>query len=237
MVGKSRRDWSKIPLGEKPDSVISRELGIPIGTIGGARRRLGIPRYAGTNWDEIPLGQMSDREIANKHNLTVAAVGAARRKRGIPLFERGEHDSERFDWASLPLGQKSDADIAAEHGLKASSVGSARRRRGIRAYVEPGKELPARAKRGIDWDDQPLGQMPDRLLQRKLGLKSSSSVTRARLYRGIKKFEYPSYAQLKKLYQEFLVRGFTPEGFLGQWDDRAAIAKRFVELNGEEDPS
>lgn len=175
------------------------------------------PKY---DWDNIPLGQKSDGAIAKEMGIPRPSVRAARLRAGLPPFERPEHDSERFDWDSLPLGEKSDADIAREYGIKAGSVGGARRRRGIPSFVEEGQDRPARATKRVDWDVQPLGKMPDRLLQRRLGLKSVSSVIRARKYRGIPKYQPPKHKELVERYFEYQFR----------WDDLEAVEARYKEL-------
>jgi len=179
-----------------------------------------MPKYK-HDWDKIPLGTRTDSELSREYKIPVGTIRAARTKRGIPRFERPRLDHEFFNWEHIEFGTMSDADLAIKHGVKASSLGNARRRRGIPSFVEDGGTPPKRAKRGIDWDDEPLlGKVPDRVLQRKLGLASASSVSRARKFRGIPKFKPPSHAALTKMYEEMLA----------QWDDFNAVEARYLEL-------
>lgn len=173
------------------------------------------------DWENLPLGKMPDKELADKHGIPVSAVNRARRMRKIANFNRGPTGNERFDWDKIPFGTKSDADLGREFGLKASSIGNARNRRGIPSFVEPGHRRPERAKRGIDWDLQPLGTVPDKVLQKRLGLKSVSSVTRARVYRGILKFVPPTHHKLIKLH----------DALTEKWDDLEAVEARYKELS------
>ena len=175
------------------------------------------------DWDSIPLGEMSDGAIAKKFGIPAASVGSERRKRGIPAYKKDKLEHERIDWSQIPFGTKSDADLGREFGIKASSISNARRRRGIPAFVPEGREPPARAKRGIDWDPQPLGQMPDRGLQRRLGLASVSSVSRARKYRGIPKYKMPTYTKLQSMYEELV----------DKWDSLEAVEARYKELSAQ----
>ena len=174
------------------------------------------------DWASFPLGKMPDADLAREHGIPVSAVNRARRMRKIPNFKRGVTGNERFDWGKLPLGLKSDADIAREFGLKASSISNARNRRGIPSFVEPGQNRPARAKQGIDWDLEPLlGLVPDKVLQKKYGLKSVGSVTRARNFRGIPKLVPPTHTKLIKLHEELTEK----------WDDLEALEARCKELS------
>ncbi|MDP3911791.1 MAG: hypothetical protein Q8Q14_15515, partial [Gemmatimonadales bacterium] len=43
--GRPGRDWSKVPLGQKPERDIAAELGVPLGTVLTALRRRAITRY------------------------------------------------------------------------------------------------------------------------------------------------------------------------------------------------
>ncbi len=173
------------------------------------------------DWDNIPLGTKTDSDLSKEFGIHHATIRHARVRRGIPTYKKSKLEHERFDWTGAAFGTKSDVDIAHELGVKPTSVGSARRRRGIPAFVEDGQTPRTRRKLGIDWDDQPLGQMPDRVLQRKLGLKSVSSVSRARKYRGIPKFKPPTYTVLTNMYEELKE----------EWDDIHAVETRLIELS------
>jgi hypothetical protein len=173
------------------------------------------------DWSKYPLGKMTDSDLSRKYGIPVSTISRARTKRGIDKFASSSLDSERFDWGKLPLGEKSDADIAREFGLKSGSVSSARRRRGIISFVEPGHRRADARMRGIDWDSEVLlGKVPDKVLQKKHGLKSVGAVSRARTYRGIPKFKPPTHAKLIKMY----------EALSEKWDSLAAVDARHKEL-------
>lgn len=92
-----------------------------------------------------------------------------------------------IDWAGIPLGTDTDAAIGRTYGLKAQTVANARRMRGIPSFKDYTK-----ATHKVDWDEEPrLGEMPDRMLQRILGIGSASTVSQARVRRGIPKFVRP----------------------------------------------
>ena len=75
-------DWSKVPLGRKPDKQIARELGISPGTVWRARQKLGVvpsnPNL--TEGEIIEILEMrrqkkKHREIANEIGCSASAVG------------------------------------------------------------------------------------------------------------------------------------------------------------------
>jgi hypothetical protein len=83
-------DWSKVPLGAKPDRVIAQGLGISIDTVNTARLKLGIPSYKQkhivTDWSKIPLGKVPDWVVAEQLGKSIDSVCVARSSRGIPPF-------------------------------------------------------------------------------------------------------------------------------------------------------
>jgi len=96
---------------------------------------------------------------------------------------------ENIDWSDIPLGSATDAEIGRIYGIKSQTVASARRARGIQSTD---RYAAKKATHKYDWDNEPrLGAMPDRLLQRILGMASASSVSTARSRRGIPKFIRP----------------------------------------------
>lgn len=100
-------DWSTIPLGQKPDAEIAREYGLNASSVGGARRRLGIPPFVGTkkhsgkpkniDWDnEDRLGKMTDVALARELGVDHTSVWKARHRRGIPSFSaRGRRSNKK----------------------------------------------------------------------------------------------------------------------------------------------
>ena len=97
--------------------------------------------------------------------------------------------NERIDWEGIPLGEFSDGEIARRYGLKAQTVSNARRRMGIPSH----RKYAIKADKIIDWDLEPrLGKMPDRVLQRVLGVRSITAIVNARNRRGIPPFDGPN---------------------------------------------
>jgi len=79
-----------------------------------------------------------------------------------------------IDWSKQPIGKISDADLAEKIGVSQRTVSRYRNRLGITSFRQSSKtksEAESRAEaRAIDWDAQPLGEVPDRQLARKLGV-------------------------------------------------------------------
>lgn len=89
------------------------------------------------------------------------------------------------DWDRQPFGEITDTAIARKLGVSEVAVGKQRRKRGIAVYrserMKGGCRVPGQHA-GIDWDNQPLGLVPDKTLARQLGV-DPSSVRSARLHR------------------------------------------------------
>jgi hypothetical protein len=97
-------------------------------------------------------------------------------------------DVASIDWTAQPLGQITDAALAARLGVRTSVVAQARRSLGILGHRDRPVALSAtRGAGGIDWSVQPLGQMSDRDLAQRLGIKTSW-VALVRRWRGIPVF-------------------------------------------------
>jgi hypothetical protein len=96
---KSRYDWDKIPLGQKPDADIARELGCSNQLVWENRRLRGIESFTVKRpkefWDEQPLGKVSDEMLALMLDCTVNSVRAARLKRDIPPY--GKRRAVKWD--------------------------------------------------------------------------------------------------------------------------------------------
>jgi hypothetical protein len=91
------------------------------------------------------------------------------------------------DWDQEPLlGKVPDTVLARVHGVSDVAVGRARKRRGIPTFRSAGyrdKTAPGQ-RAGIKWDTQPLGEIPDHVLAKRLGV-DQKSVESARQVRGI----------------------------------------------------
>lgn len=138
----------------------------------------GRSRPKGIDWDALPLGIVSDHEIARRLGVSQPAVSAARRKRGIPPAPVRPGTKPAIDWDALPLGRVPDREIAEEYGVSHKAVAEARRRRGLAAEWAQRASCSAKPKaprrRRIDWSAQPLGQISDLEIARRLGCAVSA---------------------------------------------------------------
>lgn len=99
----------------------------------------------------------------------------------------GSQRERRKFWDEQPLGNIPDRVLAERLGVTTSLVGQQRRKRGICAALDAGVPPgpnPSRRPRDIDWDSQPLGEVSDEEIARRLGV-GSSTVGRKRQERGI----------------------------------------------------
>ena len=178
-----KADWDNVPLGEKSDSDLARELKVNIRTIFRHRKKRGIPRYKpNIIRDHIPnedLEKLSASECSRAHDIAVRHITRARKERNIEK----ESNIKGIDWDKQPLGEKSDAEIARELGVNNGCVTAARRFRRIPAFTGTNPNDP----KGIDWDKQPLGLVSDAVLARKCGV-NQSVVYKARKRRNIPPF-------------------------------------------------
>lgn len=96
---------------------------------------------------------------------------------------------DAIDWTVLPIGKITDAALAAQIGVTTSAVTHARRRLGIPGLrvVKDAERLAGPGKGEIDWSAQPLGELPDLELARRLGTHRAR-VRLARIRRGIPLF-------------------------------------------------
>lgn len=136
------------------------------------------------NWDEQPLGKISDEELAKNLGISKNTVLRQRKKRGVVPFGK-PHIKANVDWDAQPLGEVPDAVLAQRLGLvevygeynARAIIGRHRRKRGIPSFIPDNR-------RNIDWDNEPLGELPDKVLARKLGC-SSQAVAEQRRKRNI----------------------------------------------------
>jgi len=119
------------------------------------------------------------------------------RKKTKPAVGKKHRPGDWIDWSEIPLGTDSDAEIARQYGLKAHTVAGARRRAGIESVS--GDTRRFRPHR-IDWDAQPLGEVPDSIIQERLKLKSVATVSSARQRRGIQKYDKLEVHSLRRFY-------------------------------------
>lgn len=186
-------DWKKQPLGKMSDADVARKLGCAESTVFRHRHLLGIAPFggyrnrSGVDWDnEVRLGKISDRKLAKELGLSPQTVLRHRNRLGIPPF--GRHRLSVIDWDNeVRLGKIPDTALAKALGCSPQSVGKARARRGIQAHsrgrprtrdITTGKQVR------IDWDKEPLGELPDGTLALMIG-SSQTSVYRARVERDI----------------------------------------------------
>lgn len=167
-------DWDQQPLGRVPDRVLAERLGVHWGTVSRMRCERFVPAVPKSHqlidWDAEPLGQVSDRALALRLGVSNTAAAKHRQKRGIPRYSEGREP--RIDWDAQPFGEIPDAAIARRLGVGTSTVGNQREKRGIAPRQPPDKipleDRPADPPEELDWDAQPLGQVPDVLLALKL---------------------------------------------------------------------
>jgi hypothetical protein len=87
-------DWDAVGLGDVPDTVLARELGVASQVVQRARARRKIGRFRSpashraqqVNWDSLGLGQRPDAVIAREVGITRRRVCSERRNRDVPPF-------------------------------------------------------------------------------------------------------------------------------------------------------
>lgn len=123
-------DWDDQPLGEVPDSVLSKKLGVSMQAVWLARTHRNIEKMSViVDWDNQPLGDGPDDVLAHRLGVSVSAVCKARLRRGIP-----DGGVRSTDWAKVPLGEVPDGDIAELTGRALGTVAFVRKRLGVRRF-------------------------------------------------------------------------------------------------------
>jgi hypothetical protein len=87
-------DWDTAALGQVPDTVLARELGVTPQVVQRARVRRSIPRFRNAaalqalevDWEALDLGGRPDATVAREMGISRRQVCAERRKRGIAPF-------------------------------------------------------------------------------------------------------------------------------------------------------
>lgn len=83
-------EWDNVPLGQKPDTVLARELGVTNQVVWEARSRRGIARFGGArtqiDWSSLPLGEQPDRAVARQVGVSRRTVAYHRARLGIGPF-------------------------------------------------------------------------------------------------------------------------------------------------------
>jgi hypothetical protein len=100
-----------------------------------------------------------------------------------------------IDWTTQPLGQLPDARLAAILGVAAHVVRHHRTRAGLPGYrtQREAAALQRTPPQHIDWSAQPLGQLPDSALAKRLGTYPAA-VAFQRKQRGLPAYEPPGTA-------------------------------------------
>jgi len=145
-----------------------------------------MARVHGIDWDRAPLGKLSDAHIASLYGCSTANVFRARKRRGIPAFKNPLKNQGTTDHNKHLLGKFSDSAVADLIGVCRAAVTNARKKYGVPRWKPPWRtegRLPGEHT-SIDWDLQPLGKVPDRVLAESLGV-GETAVFSARQIRGI----------------------------------------------------
>ena len=120
-------DWTNIPLGTKPDTVIAKEYGLAYNRVQKKREALGIPRVPQRKFDysKQPLGKVTDAEIARSMGIAASCVALARKQRGIaPCKPRSRSHTDLEVQQAMNLLDEGLAlsDISRELGIPRSTV-------------------------------------------------------------------------------------------------------------------
>lgn len=121
----------------------------------------------------------SDTAIAHASGVPRTTITHYRKTLGMPHANRARLPAGFWDGVDFTRG---DAVLAAELGVPERKVQTARQRRGI-LKADDRNTLP------VDWDAQPLGQAPDRVLAERLGC-SVSTVAHHRTRLGITAWQW-----------------------------------------------
>lgn len=167
-------------IGKMPDDVLALRAGVRACTIQRARCDLGLKAYSGPrctprgyfNW---PVQDWTDsiHLVARRLWCTVYRATAGRREIGV----------EQSRWDAAQLGEQPDGIVAARLGLDEKAVARYRRSCGLDAAPQRSSRRSIRVF--IEWDSQPLGELTDDDLARRLWVPRQS-VRNARAARGIK---------------------------------------------------
>jgi len=163
--------WTEQPLGERPDGVIARELGVCPSTVTKARQRLGISHFQKEliDWDAVLGEGVTDAAVAKQLGVSRETVRRNRVRLGIAKKDR----TLGVDWDLEPLGELQDRLLAKRLNVSEDAVKQARTRRGIAGFT-----------RRPDWDRGLLGKLPDSAIARKFGI-SKTAVGNERKKHGI----------------------------------------------------
>lgn len=151
-------------------------------------RRL-MARSKSIDWDKQPLGEVSDVDLARRLGVHPVSVGTARSNRLIPCFAQPEQECARTRCANR-LSTTRRGVLRDYCSLCRNGSNVARHREGVPtgAALQWRLEWLTRSRRvTTNWDKQPLGDLPDADLARKLGVRTSS-VWSARESRHIPRF-------------------------------------------------
>ncbi len=182
-VGPKPFRWSArlvAQLGEVPDAVIAKRVGLSATTVRDERVRRGIAAYRARRSDVVwtermiaMLGSASDRAVAQALGISYSSVGHKRRVLGIEACYPSPHDHPlSFRWTKKRralLGTMTDRAVAKRFGIAPSAVTNKRNQLGIEARHP-------KAPR-IVWTDEMierLGKESDEAIGRRYGISSSS---------------------------------------------------------------
>jgi hypothetical protein len=175
MAGPKNINWDEQPLGEMSDRDLAKKIGVHPSLVSRIRKKRNIQVYARINWDKQPLGLITDSELGEKLGVTRQQVCWARRRRNIEYF------NNKIVLSKIQKNEiegKTAKYIAKKYNINVHTAREYARRNGIKLKLE--------RRKNIDWDKEPLGNVPDNEICKKLNC-SDSQVCRARKRRGIKR--------------------------------------------------
>lgn len=127
--------------------------------------------------DLAGLGEEPDKVIAARNGVSIGTIFQIRKRKKIPSAREKSRAAAKARVEALAhrYGADTDEAIAKAAGVTEAFVSAMRRAAGVLLPTSPS---------GIDWDEQPLGKVPDGELAAKLGV-SKQRIHQVRKARGI----------------------------------------------------
>ena len=195
-MGKRERiDWSKVEdLGKVPDGVIARRLGCDASVVWRARTKRKINSIY-RDWDAVEdLGKTWDKDIAERLGVAEAGVCGARKVRNIPCYSPVSTcivcgvtirlRAPNHVTCGTTYCSRIARNAAYFFNLESMQELNPTLFKAYRETIKVSSERLGLRKKGIDWDNAPLGILSDAEIACQYGC-SKPSVQSARRVRGI----------------------------------------------------